>query len=298
MLAKKLDQFYTKYDVANDCVNMLLPTLEKLDYKKITFIEPSAGNGSFIKAIVNNKQKCKGKISKTIVSCDSDKKSAASLITNYLDTNVKELAIETKNRNNIVVVGNPPFGNRSKLAIDFVNKSLEFSDTIAFIVPFQFQKWSVQNRLDKYLKLVFNKILPSDSFVCGNKEYNIRTCFQIWTTRDNLRDLRIKNKPETAHPDFVMYLHNNTKETLKYFKKNIFNWKFAVPRQGYYDYSWRIYNENDLRRNIQWMFFKSPNDGILEKIDAIDFDKLSHNNTTIPGYGKADVVQEYVRLYE
>jgi hypothetical protein len=34
------------------------------------------------------------------------------------------------------------------------------------------------------------------------------------------KDLRIKERPITKHPDFEMYLHNNTQPTLKYFQKD------------------------------------------------------------------------------
>lgn len=41
------------------------------------------------------------------------------------------------------------------------------------------------------------------------------------------------------------------------------------------------------------MFFKGHSNKITKRLINIDFDKLSLNNTTIKGYGKADVVAEY-----
>jgi hypothetical protein len=93
-----------------------------------------------------------------------------------------------------------------------------------------------------------------------------------------------------------MYLHNNTAETQKYFDKKKYDWDFAVPRQGYYDYSLRVTRSTDLKKNIQWMFFKAKVKKVFEIINSIDFAKLAQKNTTTPGFGKADVVEEYNNL--
>ena len=49
----------------------------------------------------------------------------------------------TNSSTNLITIGNPPFGSRSKLAIDFFNKAATMSNVIAFIVPVSFMKWSV-----------------------------------------------------------------------------------------------------------------------------------------------------------
>jgi hypothetical protein len=90
-----------------------------------------------------------------------------------------------------------------------------------------------------------------------------------------IEDKRLKNKPITKIEDFEMFLYNNTKETLKYFNKKLFKWEFAVPRQGFYDYNIKIYDEKQLNHKIQRLFFK-PNTELARKIlYAIDFNKLS-----------------------
>lgn len=45
------------------------------------------------------------------------------------------------------------------------------------------------------------------------------------------------------------------------------------------------------------MFIKAKDEIILERLLKIDFEKLSKKNTTIPGFGKADLVKEYKELY-
>lgn len=297
MKSKDLDKFYTKQNIAERCMKYVYKNLPLLGYEEVKFFEPSAGDGSFVKAIENTSHYFQGKIFLDTISCDIDPLSVATKQCDYLNTNKTHFGIEDKN--NIVVVGNPPFGKRSKKAIEFVNKSIEYADTIAFIVPLQFKKWLVQNKLDKNLKLIFDKDLPPISFVYENSEVEIRTCFQIWTLRRHKakKNLRVEKRPPIVHPDFQMFLHNNTKETLKYFDKKYYKWNFAVPRQGYYNYKLRITNPAYLKENIQWMFFKTRSKEIYTRVNSLDYEKLSFRNTTIPGYGKADVVQEYTSIY-
>ena len=40
----------------------------------------------------------------------------------------------------IHIVGNPPFGRQSSLAIKFIKKSCEYCDSISFILPKSFKK--------------------------------------------------------------------------------------------------------------------------------------------------------------
>ena len=69
-----------------------------------------------------------------------------------------------------------------------------------------------------------------------------------------------------------------------------------MPRQGYYDYSERIVREEDLNPRIQYMFFKADSAAVLKRLDSIDYAGLSLGNTTVPGFGKADIVREYSRI--
>ena len=46
-------------------------------------------------------------------------------------------------RSDTVVIGNPPFGTRGDLAVQFFNKAAKVADTIAFIVPVIFRKYFI-----------------------------------------------------------------------------------------------------------------------------------------------------------
>ena len=47
----------------------------------------------------------------------------------------------------------------------------------------------------------------------------------------------------------------------------------------------------------QWIFFKAHSQEALKRLCQIDYDKLSKKNTSIPGFGKADVIVEYESLF-
>lgn len=288
---KKLGQFYTKPEIAKKCYDFVIDTLQNIS--KVQFIEPSAGTGSFFcllpdKHIQYNKNKYK-----TRLGFDIDPKENQIEKKDFLIDDLDTDRILPRNR--VVVIGNPPFGNRSKLAISFFNKATEYSNTIAFIVPLQFRKWSVHSKLDKEFKLIRELPLNKNSFTFKNKEYSVGCVFQIWTkSNTKYRNMRILTKPQIQHRDFKMWQYNNTKEARKYFD---YVWDFAVVRQGYYNYTKLITCKTELDQRKQWIFFKANNNIILQRLKTLDFIQLSKNNTTIPGFGKADVVKEYTRLY-
>lgn len=254
----------------------LLSEIENMESYDL-IIEPSAGNGSFS----NNIPNC--------LALDIAPEHPSIKQQDFFS-----LKISNDKYKKVLTVGNPPFGKKAKLAIDFFNYAGKFSTTIAFIVPLQFRKWSVQSKLDINFKLIKDITLERNSFLANGKDYNLNCCFQIWTKETNLGDIRIKSKPPIHHEDFDIWQYNRTEEAKKFFNKQIFGWDFAVPRQGFYDYSIRIFEEKDIDPKIQWIFFKAKNKKVLDTLLNIDYTKLSQNNTAIPGFGKADVIKEYV----
>ncbi len=281
-----LDQFYTKEEVSIKCCKILKKKLgNTLNFSKEKFFEPSAGTGAFISAA----KKVFGK-DISIKAYDIEPKSQEIKYANFL-------TLEVPQKEEYITIGNPPFGKRSKLAIDFFNKAATFSHTIAFIIPLQFEKYSVQKNLNKDFRLIHSEILDPDSFICNGKTYKVRCCFQIWTKlKTKHKDKRITSSPDIQHPDFQLFQYNNTEQSIKYFNKTEYKWDFAIPRQGFYDYNLRIENPEDLKKNVQYIFFKAKNEEIKQRLLSIDYNKLSQKNTTIPGFGKADVIQCYKEM--
>lgn len=284
-----LDQFYTKDNIAIKCTNILMDNIPNLEIgRNVVFLEPSAGEGAFIKSLLK-----KGVPENKIISVDIEPKYNKTIKKDYLLTDANFFNIVSKS--DCITIGNPPFGKRSKLAIDFFNHAATMSDTIAFIVPLQFQKWSVHSKLNQSFSLIYSEPLPEDSFTFNNKDYKVRCAFQIWTRlKNDYMDLRVKKAPATQHSDFEMWQYNNTKNTEKYFTD--YEWDFCVPRQGFYDYDLRIKDHSLCSRKRQWIFFKAKNKEVLELLFNIDYWKLAKKNTMIYGFGKADVVEEYEKI--
>jgi len=147
-------------------------------------IEPSAGNGSFISGI---KQ-----LTNNFIFYDLEPENSEIMKQDYLLCNTYEF----KNKNcNIHVIGNPPFGRQSSLAIKFIKKSAEFCNSISFILPKSFKKDSLQKSFPMNFHLVFENDLPDKSFLVDGKEYNVPCVFQIWEKKMFDRDTIQKLEP-------------------------------------------------------------------------------------------------------
>jgi len=188
----------------------------------------------------------------------------------------------------VLIIGNPPFGKRASLAIQFFNQSAMLSDSISFVVPVQFRKWSVQSKLNPEMRLVLDKDVPEHTFD------GIRCCFQVWKRGGTEPDLRLLSAPAITHKDFVMWQYNNTKQAAYVFGMTF---DFAVPRQGFADYTRRETDQRQCERTTQWILFRAHDIKTLTNLVTLDFETLAKKNTTTPGFGKADVVKLYHEVY-
>lgn len=288
--AIKLDQYYTKDDVAEACVRKMLSFIkERIDVERATYLEPSAGRGAFVRAMDKN-------LKTHVVALDVDPHCDGIVQKDFFEFDVADFS-ELKPP--IITVGNPPFGKRAKTAKEFFRTASEFSDVVAFIVPKQFQKWSVQKDIPKDFALVLEEPIDPKSFIFCDKEATVRCVFQVWAKRNyGFDDFRLREAPPTSHPDFELWQYNNTIQARKYFD---YDWDFCIPRQGFYDYSKNGQIEKaDVGKcslKIQYMFFKAKDETVLRRLRNLDFEKLATKNTTVPGFGKADVVLLYMETY-
>jgi len=172
-----LDKFYTKPEIAKKCFDLIKSQIKEKDL----IIEPSAGNGAFIKYIIANKN--------NYLFYDIKPENDKIIKQNYLKLNT---TIFMKRKNKIHVIGNPPFGRQSSLAIKFIKKSAEFADTISFILPKSFKKTSMINKIPLNFHLFLQKDLPKNSFLKEGIEYNVPCVFQIWIKKDYNRKKQLK----------------------------------------------------------------------------------------------------------
>lgn len=278
-----LDKFYTQPYVSKHCFEFLHSHL--IIPEEAIYLEPSAGSGSFLDLLPR------------YVALDIAPEDERIEKQDYLKYKTE--------KTDFITIGNPPFGKRSKLAIDFFNKAAKMSEVIAFIVPVSFMKWSVQKNLDSNFALNSYIYLEPESFSSNGEPYSVRTVFQIWVKKnskyDNGINLRLTKQPPISHPDFEIWQYNATPEAIKTVEEN---WKYATYRQGYHDYN-KIFTRDDYEyikekmtgEKKQQFFFINP---LTPEAEALilnmDFNALAERNTATPGFGKGDFVSYYTEL--
>jgi predicted RNA methylase len=162
-----IDKYYTNNIAVELCLSFVKTHISISNGDLI--IEPSAGNGAFIsgiKLLTNN-----------FVFYDLEPENAEITRQDYLTY------IHNVSDKKIHVIGNPPFGRQSSLAIRFIKKSCEFCDSVSFILPKSFKKDSLKRKFPLNFHLIAESDLPYKSFLVNNVEYDVPCIFQIWKKR-------------------------------------------------------------------------------------------------------------------
>jgi predicted RNA methylase len=181
-----IDKFYTSDNAVNYCFD-LIKTHVDINYEDDMIVEPSAGNGAFIKQI---KSSCKNNL-----FIDIEPENEEIIKENYMELDVVNLIKKTKYRK-FHVIGNPPFGRQSSMAINFIKKSASFCDTISFILPKSFKKDSLKSHFPELFHLIVEEELPSNSFLIEGREYDVPCIFQIWEKGNEPRVKKEKLEPK------------------------------------------------------------------------------------------------------
>lgn len=180
-----LDKFYTNPTCSKKCIDKLCELYDITKWDLI--VEPSAGNGSFLNQIPSNKK----------IGIDILPEQSSIIKQDFFDYYPPSSATQV-NKPTILVIGNPPFGRVSSLAIKFFNHSAKWANVIAFIIPRTFRKLSVQNKLDDMFHLVYDEEIPNNP-CCFSPKMMVKCCFQIWEKKETKR--QIIDLP-TTHADW------------------------------------------------------------------------------------------------
>lgn len=284
---KELDKFYTKKSTAARLIGIASDILE-VDLTSAPTLEPSAGSGAFSTQL--------GNVAAYDLYPEMDNVIKQDFLSDFTIPNAK----------NRIAIGNPPFGKKGGLAVQFLNKCGRICKAVCFILPSTFKRWSVQSHIDKDLRLIYEEDLPLDSFEFDGKPYSLNCVFQIWT-RDmcpDEKDLRIQDKPAISHPDLTLWQYNGTDEAKKFLYED---WDVATYRQGYKDYSKVFIREDDFdevkniveNTKIQLMFIRFNNERAVDIFfNKMDLTNLAKKNLATPGFGKADFIGEYTKCLE
>ncbi len=163
------DQYYTKSSIAKECVEQIVSLIPQV--KDYQWIEPSAGNGSFLKCIA-------GQVD--LIGIDIDPKGEGIIKGDFLEWS----PTTSKQR---IVFGNPPFGRQSSLAKAFIKHACSFADVVAFILPRSFVKPSMSRAFPLQFHCIFSEEIPKNAFEVNGQPYDVPCVFQIWQKRNEKR---------------------------------------------------------------------------------------------------------------
>lgn len=185
------DQFYTKPEISKKCFEIFLKVAKELDIciDEYTFVEPSAGDGGFYSLLPKDKR----------IGVDIDPQHKNLIKQDYL-------LWRPENDCKYIVIGNPPFGLRGHLALQFINHSSDFADIVAFILPplFNSDGKGVPAKRVKDYTMAYTANLPTDSFVYPNGDsVDVSVIFQVWT-KVKTENINIQ-KPKTCKEYIKVY---------------------------------------------------------------------------------------------
>lgn len=174
------DQFFTPDALVLHCWNRFQDLL-KVPAGVYTFIEPSAGNGSFLAVLPPN-----------TIAMDIEPRRDGILTQDYLSW--------TPPPGKYIVFGNPPFGLRGQLALKFLNHSYSFADYVCFILPQLFEsdgKGSPRKRVQGY-NLIHSEKLTGLYSTPSDEKVKINGVFQIWSKHSKNSAYQIQKVDERS----------------------------------------------------------------------------------------------------
>jgi transcriptional regulator with XRE-family HTH domain len=176
---KQKDQYFTPRDTAFYCFSKFKNIIEDFENEESYFyIEPSAGSGSFLDVLPNDRT----------LSFDIEPKDERIIKQDYLvwvpDDDKK-----------YIVFGNPPFGLRGHLALKFINHSYDFADYVCFILPqlFESDGKGVPRKRVKGYNLLHSEKLNTHFIDPDNNKLKVNCVFQIWSKHNKSDKFDIKN---------------------------------------------------------------------------------------------------------
>ena len=167
---KEKDQYFTPNKTCKKCYDKLIEILNSYNdsEENYIFIEPSAGNGNFLKILPNDRR----------IGVDIEPRSDEILKEDYLYWNP-----ELSDKKKYIVIGNPPFGLRGQQALKFINHSSKFADYVCFILPqlFESDGKGVPRKRVEGLNLIHSEKIDTEFESPDGKAIKIECIYQIWS---------------------------------------------------------------------------------------------------------------------
>ena len=253
------EEFYTRKE---DAERLYAEVINRYGTDFDFFIEPSCGMGAFLNLMPENK-----------IGID---------IIFGTDFFTWEFP---KGRN--IVIGNPPFGRKGKLAMQFLNRCSEHCEVVAMILPSIFSKYTFINRVNPMMHLEYQTTVTEfdrpDEIGKGPK---VNCVFQIWEKSTELRPKIIRH---TSCDDFDM-IHRHYSRTSPDERERLKSYDFAISQiEG------RIRNCEDVTAgSVYFIKDNTPDKTVRSVMERIDFSDLSKHHVGATSLTKADIIEGYL----
>lgn len=263
---KEKDQFFTPDITAKYCYDKSIEVIKKYNdsEKEYVFIEPSAGNGCFLKLLPLDKR----------IGLDIEPKFDEIKKQDYLDWTPSE-------NKKYIVIGNPPFGLRGQLALKFINHSSKFADYVCFILPQLFEsdgKGVPRKRVDG-LNLVHSEKLDTSFESPDGKKISVQCIFQVWS-KYHKNDSYIINEKENKNIKIYSLSDGGTPSTTRN-KKMFYKCDAYMPSTCFGKEKMRYYESFDLlpRKKGYGIVFIKDKEKNMEKFKSIDWSSVAFLST-------------------
>lgn len=262
-----LEQYFTKDSLVKKCIdftNSCFP-IGNIDL----IIEPSAGAGAFLSQLPSSKT----------IGLDISPLLPQIIKADYFDWQ------PPRNKGSVLVIGNPPFGQRGSLAMRFLIKSFRFADCVAFILPRSFKKFTFQNRIPLHFHLAGE--FDCDEFeTASGVPVSVKSVFQVWVKKTIERET---SSLKSSHADFEMkhcHLSRISKEMLAEVCEE---YSFAIPQVGA---NFKPRDSKTITMGSYW-FIKPNVDSARSVFEKLDFSFLHGMNTAFTSLSKKDIIRAY-----
>lgn len=263
MIHRELDQFFTTQETAQQCLGFLR---SYLDISNLSWIEPSAGAGSFLRA-----SKLCGYPLAT-VAYDLMPQYDGVIQSDFLKVDLSDVFESSSQK---LCLGNPPFGKNSSLAVKFFNHAAPYCDFIAMIFPATFSKASLHKRLDKSFHLVGELDLGSIPFDFVNEKRLVPVVFQVWKKENNLR----VNKSEKLTSEYFSFVKKEDAD-------------FAIQRVGAAAGKVKV-DLSTLAPASHYFIKVESNTDVRSIFENIDWSHIKNKTAGNPSIAKTELIREF-----
>ena len=264
---KEKDQIFTNNKTATYCFNKFKEILLKYNLNnEYTYIEPSAGDGSFLEVLPKNNRIC----------LDIEPRHKEIIKKDFLNWYPKK-------QDKYACIGNPPFGLRGQLALKFINHASKFCDWVCFILPQMFESdgKGVPRKRVTNLNLVHSEKLNTYFYDPSKNKIKVECIFQIWSKFNSNPYYSIKEIDESTLKIYSLS-DGGTPSTTRN-KKMLYSCDIYIPstcfgknNMKYYD----SFNELPRQKGYGIVFKKNKITNItkFKKLDWFDIAFLSTNS--------------------